>query len=164
MECSSVLMPSNTSCNLSPLLSTLILSLYLMLALLAIRSTTSQGWVLALSPGFASSIILSLQSPPMVILLSSLLLMLAMSSELFACARLIMQCKWPRHFRMWPTSLSPLKLYIATWKVWSRACSEEETTSSQATSLKGPVGLCREPQGVDSGELDESMVVWWDQN
>ena len=40
-------------------------------------------------------------------------------------------------------------------KVWSKTCSEEETTSSQATSLKGPVRLCREPQEVDW------MRVWW---
>src|ERR1700683_3023242 len=93
MKCSSVLIPPNILCDLSPLLNTLISSLCLMLALLAIRSTTSLVWALALSLGFASSIVLSLQSPLVVVLLSSLLLILAMPSELFTWARLIMQCK-----------------------------------------------------------------------
>jgi len=91
IECSSALMPLNTSCNLSLLLSALTSLLCLMLALLAIRFIVLLDWELVLSPGFALSIVLSLQSPLVVILLSSLLLILAMPSELFTWARLIMQ-------------------------------------------------------------------------
>src|ERR1700683_4359280 len=52
MQCSSVLMSPNIPCDLSPLLSALVSSLCLMLALLANRSTTSLVWALAHSLGF----------------------------------------------------------------------------------------------------------------
>ena len=116
IECSSALMPLNTSCDLSLLLSILTSLLCLMLALLAIRFIVLLDLTLVLSPGFALSIVLSFQSPLVVVLLSSLLLILAMPSILFAWARLIMQYKWLRLFRMWLTSLSSLRIYIPTWK------------------------------------------------
>src|SRR5882757_10896220 len=76
IECSDVFLPPNTSCNLLPLLSTIISSLCLMLALLAIRFIVLLELALVLSLGFTFSIILSVQSPLAVVLRSSLQLIL----------------------------------------------------------------------------------------
>ena len=112
-----VLQPSNApkpSCILYLILRNQTFLLCSMLALLLSKSLLSSKCIPVLSVDFTLSTVQTLQSL-LEVILPSFLLLSPMSSILFVWAKLTMQFRSPKFFKMSSTSPSLSRLFIITW-------------------------------------------------